>query len=360
MDELFNIKNDALFKGWITEIKQRIRQSQIKAAVRVNEELLRLYWDLGEEIVNRQAEVAWGSGFFAQLSKELSMEFPHMAGFSKRNLEMIKRWYLFYHQENNPIAQQLVAQLDGVLFAVPWGHHCYIVSKCQLLSEASFYLHKTIENGWSRAALMNFMEADLYHAQGKSVCNFSKLLPAPQSDLARETLKDPYNFDFLTLTADYKERELEDALIDSITKFLLELGTGFAYVGRQVPVIVGTKELYMDLLFYHLELRCYVVVELKARDFEAAYTGQLGVYVSAINHQRKKEWDNPTIGLIICKTKDNILAEYAVEGSSQPIGISEYHLSKLISEDFKSSLPSVKEIEETLKEMEKREHEGTK
>lgn len=354
MNEILNMKEDAQFKDWVKEIKQRIRQSQIKAAVRVNEELLRLYWDLGEKIVALHAETVWGSGFFTQLSKELSTEFPRMAGFSKRNLETIKRWYLFYHQADGIIAQQLVAQLYDVLFAVPWGHHCYIISKCSTLEEASFYLHKTIENGWSRAVLMNFIEADLFHTQGKSVCNFSKLLPAPQSDLAKETLKDPYNFDFLTLTENYKERELEDALIDNITKFLLELGQGFAYVGRQVPITVGTKELYIDLLFYHLELRCYVVVELKARDFEAAYAGQLGVYVSAVNHQRKKEGDNPTIGLIICKTKDNILAEYAVEGSSQPIGISEYHLSALMPENFRSSLPSIQEIEERLKEMEKK------
>lgn len=353
MDELSKIKNDALFKNWVTEIKQRIRQSQIKAAVKVNSELIELYWFLGKEIAEKQKNNSYGSNFFETLSKELRTDFPKMEGLSSVNLRLMVRFYLFYNQLNGSL-YQAGTKFDSQLGLVPWRHHVEICRKAKTLDEASFYLQKTIEEGWSRAVLMNFMEADLYHAQGKSICNFSKLLPAPQSDLARETLKDPYNFDFLTLTADYKERELEDALIDSITKLLLELGQGFAYVGRQVPVIVGTKELYIDLLFYHLELRCYVVVELKARDFEAAYTGQLGVYISAVNHQRKKECDNPTIGLIICKTKDNILAEYAVEGSSQPIGISEYHLSKLISEDFKGSLPSIKEIEETLKEMEKK------
>lgn len=352
MGELSNIKNDIQFKDWVTEIKLHIRQSQIKAAVRVNRELIELYWFLGKEIAERQQGKGYGSNFFEELSTELRADFPLMEGLSSVNLRLMVRFYQFYNQ-GDKILYQAGTEFNSQWGLVPWRHHVEIFRNAKSLEEASFYLHKTIENGWSRAVLMNFMEADLFHSQGKSVCNFSNLLPEPQSDLAKETLKDPYNFDFLTLTENYKERELEDALIDNITKFLLELGQGFAYIGRQVPVTVGTKELYIDLLFYHLELRCYVVVELKAREFEAAYAGQLGVYVSAINHQRKKEWDNPTIGLVICKTKDNILAEYAVEGSSQPIGISEYHLSKLMPEDFKSSLPSIQEIEETLKEMEK-------
>lgn len=353
MSEILNIKEDTQFKDWVKEIKQRIHQSQIKAAVKVNSELIELYWFLGKGIAEKQKSKSYGSNFFENLSRELRSEFPDMEGLSSVNLRLMMRFYLFYSQPDKNL-YQAGTEFDSQLGLIPWRHHVEIFRNSKSLEEASFYLHKTIENGWSRAVLMNFIEADLFHAQGKSVCNFSKLLPAPQSDLAKETLKDPYNFDFLTLTEDYKARELEDALIDNITKFLLELGQGFAYVGRQVPVTVGTKELYIDLLFYHLELRCYVVVELKARDFEAAYAGQLGVYVSAVNHQRKKEWDNPTIGLIICKTKDNILAEYAVEGSSQPIGISEYHLSALMPENFKSSLPSIQEIEEGLKEMEKK------
>jgi len=197
--------------------------------------------------------------------------------------------------------------------------------------------------------LLNFLDAGLYSKQGKAVTNFSRLLPEAQSDLANEVLKDPYSFDFLTLTESYKEKELEDALTANITKFLLELGHGFAYLGRQVPVKVGDTELFIDLLFYHTELRCYVVIELKATKFEFEHTGKLGGYVSAINHQRKKETDNPTIGLIICKTKDNVMAQYSLESNSQPIGISAYELSDLLPESYKSALPSIEEIEQGLK-----------
>jgi predicted nuclease of restriction endonuclease-like (RecB) superfamily len=293
-------------------------------------------------------------------TKELSEEFPDMQGFSTRNLYNMKQFYLFYSQDSESphqagaereemILHQVGAELDDCpIFQIPWRHHMEIMSKCHSINEALFYVQKTIENGWSRAMLMNFVEMDLYASQGKALNNFSRLLPDAQSDLARETLKDPYTFDFITLTEGYKERELETALVDNITKFLLELGQGFAYVGRQVPIQIGTKEKFIDLLFYHLKLRCYIVVELKATDFEAAYTGQLGLYVSAVNHQMKAAVDNPTIGLLICKTKDNIEAQYSLESSSQPLGISEYQLSKLLPKDFKSSLPSIEEIEQEL------------
>ena len=211
-----------------------------------------------------------------------------------------------------------------------------------------FYIQKTIKNGWSRAVLMNFIEAGLWQSQGKAVNNFDRLLPDVQSDLAKETLKDPYNFDFLTLTENYKEKELEDALVENITKFLLELGQGFAFVGRQYPIQIGNSERKIDLLFYHLELRCYVVVELKVKEFEPEHTGKLGFYVTAVNHQLKKEADNPTIGMLIVKEKNNIEAQYSLESSSQPIGISEYTLSKLVPENFKSSLPSIEDIEREL------------
>ncbi|MDR1652825.1 MAG: PDDEXK nuclease domain-containing protein [Prevotellaceae bacterium] len=370
---------DSEYKQWLGELKQRIRQSQIKAAIKVNSELLRLYWDLGRDIVVRQMDAAWGSGFFEQLSKDLRSEFPEMKGFSTSNLYYIKQFYLFYSQtipdfqqlagkleesnfhqlggeiqptdnKKNIIPQQLVAELENhPIFQIPWFHHVQIFTKCKSIKEALFYVQKTIQNSWSRAVLMNFMEADLYSAQGKALNNFSKLLPESQSDLANEILKDPYNFDFLTLTEPYKEKELEDALTTNITKFLLELGQGFAYVGRQVPVKIGKKERFIDLLFYHLDLRCYMVIELKAGEFEAEHTGKLGLYISAINHQRKKNTDNPTIGLLICKTKDNIEVEYSLESSSQPIGISEYQLWKALPENYKSALPSIEEIEAGLK-----------
>lgn len=369
---------DSEFKQWLGDLKARIQQSQLRASIKVNSELLHLYWDLGKDIVSRQMESFWGSGFFEKLSKELKKEFPDMQGFSERNLYNIKRFYLFYSQDRENLHQlgakmddsnlhQLGAELKKIdiqstinrpqldddlenypIFQIPWRHHVEIFTKCKSVQEAMFYVQKTIQNGWSRAVLMNFLDANLYKTQGKAVNNFDRLLPDVQSDLAKETLKDPYNFDFLTLSANYKEKELEDALVTNITKFLLELGQGFAFIGRQYPIQIGNKSRFIDLLFYHLELRCYVVIELKVGEFEPEHTGKLGYYVSAVNNQLKKDTDNPTIGLLICKTKDNIEARYSLESSSQPIGISEYTLSELLPEDFKSSLPSIEEIEREL------------
>lgn len=335
--------------------------------------MLQLYWDLGRDIVVRQMDATWGSGFFEKLSKELMKEFPDMKGFSVTNLKYCRYFYLFYSQDNqirpqlgdkfrfqvdlksqkidnkiNTIRPQAGDEFDNPLFSIPWGHQKLLIDKCKSVHEALFYIQKTVKNGWSRAMLMNFMDANLYQAQGKSVNNFERLLPDVQSDLVRETLKDPYNFDFLTLTEDYKEKELEDALVTNITKFLLELGQGFAIVGRQYPIKVGNKDRNIDLLFYHLQLRCYVVIELKVKEFEPEYAGKLGYYIAAINNQLKKEEDNPTIGLLICKTKDNIEARYSLESSSQPIGISEYTLSDLLPKNLKSSLPSIEEIEKEL------------
>lgn len=345
-----NIVVDPEFKKWVRNLKVQIRQAQIKAAVRVNSELLHLYWSLGSEITLRYEFAAYGSGFFNTLSRELLSEFPNMKGFSVTNLKYIRRWYMFYNQDtvNRP---QLVDDFGDIFFSVPWGHHRNIIEKCDNLQKALFYIRKTVENNWSRAVLLNFLDTDLYERQGKSVNNFSRFLPVPQSDLAEQTIKDPYNFDFLMLTDNYREQELEDALTTNMTKFLLELGQGFAYVGRQVPLEVGDDTYFADLLFYHLELRCYVVVELKVSKFQPAFVGQLGMYVSAINHLKKKETDGPTIGLIICKTKNDVTAQYALEGSSQPIGISEYQLEALTLEDFKSQLPSIEEIEALLKEV---------
>ena len=370
------LKNNE-YKQWLKDLKSRIRQSQIKAAVKVNSELIHLYWDLGQDIIKRQMETVWGSGFFAELSKDLRSEFPHMEGFSTTNLKYMKRFYLFYTKDDeirhqlgdeftdNPqnlpqidsynktqIRPQLVDELyDNPIFQIPWGHHREIIAKCKSIKEAMFYVQKTIENGWSRAVLMNFMEADLFSAQGKALTNFTRFLPEPQSDLANQILKDPYNFDFISLTDNYQERELENALTSNITKFLLELGQGFSYVGRQIPIKTGENERFIDMLFYHLNLRCFIVVELKAGKFEPEYVGKLGMYISAINHQMKKETDNPTIGMIICKTKEHIEVQYALEITNQPIGVSEYQFSKLLPKNYKSSLPSIKEIEKELKKM---------
>ena len=360
------------FKSWVSQLKQDIRSAQIKAAIKVNTELLRLYWRMGADICEKQKSASWGDGWLKELSRELMTEFPDMKGFSHRNLQYIRQWYLFYNQEYT-IVQQVVAQLEDVnvqqpvakldddmrqqhvaqisedvFFSVPWGHHLYIISQCKDVSRAVFYLKKTVENGWSRAVLLNYLDTNLYERQGKAVNNFNRLLANPQSELAAQTLKDPYNFDFLTLDGEYRERELEHALTHNVTRFLLELGTGFAFVGSQVPLQVGEDTVYPDLLFYHLELRCYVVVELKVTKFKGEHLGQLGVYVSAVNHIKKKPTDNPTIGLLICKTKNNVMAQYALESTNQPIGISEYQLSKLMPEHIQSQLPTIEDIEATL------------
>ncbi len=347
MEQRLNINIE--FAQWVKTLKNEIRTAQIKAAVKVNSGMLQMYWNLGKEITERQKTANWGDGFLKELSRELMAEFPDMKGFSYRNLKYIRQWFLFYNQEGS-IGQQVVAQLGkDMFFSVPWGHHLYIMSSCKDINKALFYLQKTVENGWSRAVLLNFLDTDLYERQGKAVNNFSRFLPDTQSELAQQTLKDPYTFDFITLTENYKERELEDALTGNITRFLIELGQGFAYVGRQVPLEVGDETLFADLLFYHLELRCYVVIELKACKFKPAFIGQLGTYVSAVNHLKKKPTDNATIGLIVCKTKDDVMAQYSLESSSQPIGISEYDLSKLIPDDFKSQLPSIEEIEKSIR-----------
>lgn len=360
MAENMTMASNSDFKRWVSQLKQDIRSAQIRAAIKVNTELLRLYWRMGADICEKQKSASWGDGWLKELSRELMAEFPDMKGLSHRNLQYIRQWYLFYNQENT-IVQQAVAQLDDakaqqpvahisedVFFSVPWGHHLYIISQCKDVSRAVFYLKKTVENGWSRAVLLNYLDTNLYERQGKAVNNFNRLLANPQSELAAQTLKDPYNFDFLTLDGEYRERELEQALTHNVTRFLLELGTGFAFVGSQVPLQVGEDTVYPDLLFYHLELRCYVVVELKVTKFKGEHLGQLGVYVSAVNHINKKPTDNPTIGLLICKTKNNVMAQYALESTNQPIGISEYQLSKLMPENIQSQLPTIEDIEATL------------
>lgn len=354
------IKIDDQYKNWIIELKQRIRQSQIKAAFKVNEELLRLYWHIGQEIVLLKAESKWGSNIMLQISMDLKEEFPDVGGFSPTNLRYIKRFFLFYQFDSQipPQAEgklgnclfqpQVGGKLEELLFSVPWGHHKLLIDKCKSINDALFYLEKCRENGWSRNVLMNMLETNLYSNQGKAITNFAAQLPTPQSDLAQQMLKDPYNFDFLAMRHGYNERELEDALTHNITKFLLELGSGFAYIGRQVRIEVGEKEFFIDLLFYHLKLRCYIVVELKTGEFKAEFVSKLGLYVAAINHHKKDETDQPTIGLLICKTKDEVVAQYTLESTTHPIGVSEYQLSKLYPRDIEGIIPSIEEIEKEL------------
>lgn len=380
------LKLDIEYKNWISELKGRIQQSQIKAAIKVNIELLRLYWNLGASIVERQSQTKWGDGFIKQLSKDLMDEFPEMKGFSEKNLKYIKRWYLFYNhgivigtqvvsqlQETKKsqdflIGQQVVAQIENKIvtqvvqhlepekisniFQIPWGHNCLIISKCKEIKEALFYVNETFENGWSRSVLEHQIESQLFKRRGNAVTNFSRTLPSTQSDLAAQLMKDPYSFDFLRLTKDYNERDLENALIENVAKFLLELGSGFAFVGKQYHLSVSQKDYYIDLLFYHIKLHCYVVVELKTIAFQPEFTGKLNFYLSAVDDVLKSDSDNQTIGILICKNKNKIEAEYALRDIKKPIGISEYQLTKLFPEKFKGSLPTIEEIEEELQNIE--------
>ena len=256
---------------------------------------------------------------------------------------------MFYSQDDI-IGKQLVSQLEQDFFSVPWGHHILIMQRCKDMNKALFYVRQVVENNWSRTVLDWQMDSNLYERQGKAISNFKNTLPAPQSDLAQQITKDPYNFDFFTIRQNYDEKELQEALTNNITKFLLELGNGFAYVGQQYRLKVGEQEFFADLLFYHLKLRCYVVIELKVERFKPEHLGQLGFYVTAIDKNMKSEVDNPTIGLLICKTKDSVVAEYALGATTLPIGISEYELKRVIPDEFKGSLPTIEEIEEKLGE----------
>ena len=343
------VKLDAQYSQWIKDISTRFRQSQIKAACRVNQELLKFYWELGREISVKEKENEYGKGFFKKLSIDLTNEIPDVKSFSVTNLHYIKWFYeLYSNAENLP---QVGVNSNQRIFNIPWGHNKLIIDKCKNNpNKALFFVRETVENNWSRAVLLNFLDTDLYERKGKAISNFSKALPDAQSDLALEMTKDPYNFDFLTIRADYDEKELKDALMNNVQKLLLELGRGFAFVGREYRLIVGETEQFLDMLFYNIPNHSYVVVEVKAREFAPGDMGQLGTYVSAVDGILKAPGDNQTVGLLICKTKDNVLAQYAVNSMNAPIGISKYELSSIIPEDFKNSMPSIEDIENELRD----------
>jgi predicted nuclease of restriction endonuclease-like (RecB) superfamily len=334
------------YREWLGNLKTRFRQVQIKAAVAVNTALLQFYWELGADIVAQQASQRWGSGFLDNLSQDLMQEFPDMKGFSKRNLEQIRRWYSFW-STTPEIAKQAASQL----FAIPWWHNVVILSKCQSHAEALYYVQQTQAHGWSRVVLTHQIESGLWQREGQALSNFTQTLPAQQSELAQQVLKDPYVFDFLSLTPEHTERELEKALIDHITQFLLELGAGFAYMGRQVPLQVGEREFFLDLLFYHARLHCYVVVELKTVDFEPEFAGKLNFYLKAVDEQLRNEHDAPTIGLLLCKSKDKLVAEYALSDISKPLGLATYQLSHTLPANLQGQLPSIEALEAELKEV---------
>ena len=372
MDKPINILDKDYLK-WVKELCKRYRQSQVKAAVKVNHVVLQFYWELGKDICNKEAENKYGSKFYAALSRDLRNEMPDAEGLSERNLRYTKKFYQLYSQEirilqqfaansgseilqqpaakfNTEFSQQVANQLKRDIFSIPWGHHMLLIDK--FLSEpkkALFYVQQVIENGWSRNVLHNYIDSSLYERQGKALSNFTRTLPDVGSDLAQEITKDPYNFAFTGITKPYNERILKDALLNNITKFLTELGTGFAYVGKEYRLLIGEKENFIDLLFYNLNLSCYIVLEVKIGSFTFADVGQLGGYVVACNHLLRKEGrDNPTIGLLICKEKDRIQAQYALESSSQPIAISEYDLEKFYPEKLEGTMPTIEEWEAKL------------
>ena len=336
---------------FIKEIKEKVYRSQIKASISVNRELLYLYWEIAKGIVEKQRNSNWGDKVVERLSEELKIEFPHMKGFSKRNIELMRKWYIYWNEE---FTKQDVSQLSlENIFQIPWGHNIKIIQKSRSKEEAIFYVNNTIENNWSRNVLVHQIEAGLYCREGKAVSNFKEKLPDTHSDLAIQTLKDPYLFDFLSLTERYNERELENALVDNITKFLLELGAGFSYIGRQYKLEVGNEEFYIDLLFYHVRLHSYVVIELKTGDFKPEYAGKLNFYVSVVDDKlANKEVDRPTIGILICKSKNNMVVEYSLKGIEKPIGVSEYELTQVLPKELKSALPSVEELEAELENLE--------
>ena len=333
------------YRQWLAALKTRFRQVQIKAAVAVNTALLQFYWELGADIVQRQDGQAWGSGFLERLSQDLRAEFPQVQGFSLRNLKYIRQWHSFWAAAS--IGQQAVAQLT----AIPWGHNLAIISKCRSHAEALYYVQQTQAHGWSRAVLTHQIESGLWQREGQAISNFASTLPAPQSELAAQVLKDPYIFDFLSLTPEHTERELERALLDHITQFLLELGTGFAYIGRQVPLQVGEREFFPDLLFYHARLHCYVVVELKTVDFEPEFAGKLNFYLKAVDEQMRGAGDAPTIGLLLCKSKDRLVAEYALSDMHKPLGVASYQLAHELPQALRDKLPSIEALEQELKEL---------
>lgn len=365
---------DKDYNRWVEDLSVRYRQSQIKAAVRVNRELLKYYWELGRDIEEMHVEERWGQSVIKNLSVDLQLMNPNSTGLSRTNIYYAKKFYLLYSQylkivpqvvgqlengkaqqtvkDSSEIVPQAVGQLEEMLFSIPWGHHRYLIDRYGTEpAKAFFYVKKTMQEGWSRDVLLNLMDSDLYEREGKALTNFTRTLPDETSDLAQELTKDPYNFAFTGITKPYNEQLLKDALLANISQFLLELGTGFAYIGKEYRLQIGQKEKFIDLLFYNLNLSCYVVIEVKIGEFDFQDLGQLSGYVVACNHILRKEGrDNPTIGLLICRQKDSMLAQYALEGSNLPLGISEYDLEKLYPEKVEGTIPTIEEIEARLGE----------
>jgi len=334
----------------LVQIKRQIEEAQVRAISAVNTELIKLYWAIGKIIFEKQQINAWGSSIIEKLARDLQNLFPKMAGFSKRNVFRIQAFYAAYQK-----SATMVAQITNLpMFRISWGHNSVILEKIKNDEKRLWYAQKTIEYGWSRRALEAWIKSDLYEREGKAITNFTQTLPDHHSKLAQESFKDPYIFDFLTLHDEHIEKDLENGLINNVEKLLLEMGKGFALVARQFHLEVGNKDYYIDLLFYHITLKCFIVVELKAREFEPKDAGQINFYLSAVDDLVKNPDDKPTLGLLLCKTKDNFTAEYALRDINKPIGIAEYQ-TEIISrlpKELKSSLPSIEEIEAELEKQE--------
>lgn len=327
------------YSDWLSDLKSRIHHAQQRASLAVNRELVLLYWQIGQDILQRQAAQGWGAKVIDRLAHDLRNAFPDMKGFSPRNLK-----YMRAFAEAWPDSEFV----QGVLAQLPWYHQLALLDKLPDAESRRWYAAKAIEHNWSRNVLVMQIESGLLERQGRAVTNFEARLPKAQSDLARESLKDPYRFDFLNLGEEAQERAVESALVRHVTEFLLELGSGFAFVGRQVLVDVGGEEFFIDLLFYHLKLRCYVVIELKTGKFKPEHLGQLGFYLTAVDRQIKGDQDNASIGLLLCKSKNKVVAEYALNDKSQPMGIAEYKLQEALPAELETDLPSIEQIEREL------------
>ncbi len=337
MPEIVPLPGD--YAAWLADLKARIHRAQQRATLAVNRELVLLYWQIGRDILERQGREGWGAKVIERLAQDLRTEFPDMKGFSRANL-----MYMRAFAEAWPdalIVQQAVGQL-------PWGHNLVLLTKLKTAEQRLAYAGRAIEHGWSRNVLAIHIDRRLLEREGKAVTNFDLRLASPGSDLARESIKDPYLFDFLGVGDEAGERAIEDALVQHVARFLIELGAGFAYVGRQVPLEIGGDDFFIDLLFYHLRLRCFVVIELKAGAFKPEHLGQLGFYLTAVDRDMKSEHDNPTIGLLLCKTKNKVVAEYALGDKTQPMGIAEYRLVESLPTELQTSLPSIEQIERAL------------
>jgi len=334
----------------LSKIKDEISQAQIEAATSANKILIKLYWSIGKTIDEKQKAHNWGSNFLEQLAKDLQRSFPGMGGFSRTNISRMRAFYRAYGNLGTA-----VPKLEKLpIFRIPWGHNILILQRSKSIEEMLWYAEKTIVDDLSRSSLENYFKTESYERTGVAVTNFKRTLPSPHSEVAHQTLKDPYLFDFLTLHKKHKEKDLEHGLICHIQKFLLELGEGFAFIGRQYHLQVSDSDYYIDLLFYHIRLRCFIVIELKATAFKPEYAGKLNFYLSAVDDLLRKKGDKPTIGLLLCKTKDKFKAEYALRDINKPIGVAEYEtkLVEALPENLKSSLPDIEDIE---KEIEKQE-----